>query len=175
MKRIFELLAAGALGAIIATVTLNYVGEKQVEPRCNWAEELRRELASSPHEATAAPTPAVNPEWPGASFPSNAWRGNELEWYIQWKRVHKYARIAFETSQSAGFTPLLQQARDLWENVAGWQDGRPRSACLPAAEQLHKSITALDNGEFGGISALRTSETAGDKCRAATQAALRRR
>jgi len=126
-------------------------------------------------EQPAAYAPAVNPEWPGASFPSDAWKSSELEWYIQWKRVRKYARIAFQTLQPAGLVPLKSQARDLWENVAGWQDGRPRSACLPAAEELHKAISTLQAGDAGGALALEASEASGDKCRTAAQAASRRR
>lgn len=174
MQKIFEMLAAGVTGAVIVIVAMIYFGG-DIERRANQAADYRSApSAPSSYAAVDAP-PSVNPEWPGAAFPSDAWKTSELEWYVQWKRVRKYGRIAFQMDQTAGFAPLLGQARDLWENVAGWRDGRPRAACLPAAEQLHKALAALNGGEASGIMALRASEAAGDKCRAAAQAAMRQR
>lgn len=167
MKKLFDLLVAGVVGATIVMVAIIYLGEIKTERRANQAEE--------PRPATvAASTTTINPEWPGAAFPSENWKDNELEWYVQWKRVRKYASIAFQTSQPIGFPPLKAQARELWANVAGWSEGRPKSACLPAAEQLHKALSALDDWEPSGFPALQASEAAGDKCRTAVQVAMRR-
>ncbi|HEY8136218.1 MAG TPA: hypothetical protein VIF61_00160 [Methylocystis sp.] len=175
MKKLWELLVAGVLGATIVMAAIIYSGEKGIEKRASQVDVPRPGTAAPSLETVAASTPPIDPEWPGAAFPSDAWKNSELEWYVQWKRVRKYARIAYQTSQPAGFPPLKGQARELWANVAGWSDGRQKSACLPAAEQLHKALSALDGGEPGGFPALQASETAGDKCRAAAQAAMRRR
>lgn len=153
------------VGVAVLALLLWTPGERRPEPE-----------SQSIHGApTAQAVPTVNPEWPGAAFPSDAWRSSPLDWYIQWKRVHKYARIASQTSQPAGFAPLRDQARDLWENVVGWQSSRLRSACLAAAEQLHKAVSALADDAGDGPSLLRAAEPAGDKCRDAAQARIRGR
>lgn len=178
LASIMKLLVYAALGVLVLvggfflTLVLWTPAERRADPDPRPAYDVSSQPRALPSFGRAS---TVNPDWPGARFPSDAWRGSDLEWYVQWKRVHKYARIAYQTAQPAGFAPLRDQARDLWEAVAGWNDGRPRAACLPAAEQLHKAVSALVEEGAGGLSLLRASESAGDKCRAAAQAATRGR
>ncbi len=109
----------------------------------------------------------VSAQWPGADFPSDAWKSSPREWYIQWKRVRKYARIAVVTHQEQGLDPLTRQARQLYLQIWRWPDGALKNTCYPAAHRLNDAIKALSARNSDGLQQLQISEIDGDRCLAA--------
>jgi hypothetical protein len=122
MKRFFELLAAGALGATIAVLSLIYVNDKRADPRSNLADEPRQEIASSPlveTTATPAQTSANAPPEPPKSEANTATstdHGNSAD--DSENMSYRLKRIADAFSSSSDFKVI--SAADLSVQSHKW-------------------------------------------------------
>lgn len=104
-------------------------------------------------------------EW--ADFPSDAWKNAPIDWFIQWKRVRKYTRVAAITRQELALDPLGRQARQLYLQIWRWPDSPVKNTCYSAADRLKEAVDALAARRSEGLELLSISEIDGERCLAA--------
>lgn len=117
---------------------------------------------------------SVHAEADFADFPSDDWKNAPMDWFIQWKRVRKYTRIAAVTHQEHALDPLARQARQLYLQIWRWPDGSVKNICYPSADRLKAAVDALASGRSDGMELLSLSGLDGERCFAAIQTEKKR-